>query len=165
MSASSAASSSSRLTSGAVFSSGTVPPSSISPAVLRARVHLEEHVLEAGLRAQQDRRVLVDGQVVAVDAEGDDGDAVLELDVLDVADLDAGDPERLALAGDDGLGRLELGLELEGPLLEHRDPQPLVLHDHVGRRRSPTTSSRAIATKSRKCLLIAVPISCRRSSS
>ena len=39
---------------------------------------------------------------------------------------------RLALAGDDGLRGLELGLELEGLLLEDRDPQALLLDDHVG---------------------------------
>ena len=85
--------------------------------------------LQAGLRPQQHRRVLVDRQVLAIDVERDDGAAVLELDLRDVADADAGDPERLALTGDDRLRRLELGLELEGLLLEDRDPKPLVLED------------------------------------
>ena len=120
------------MTSGAVFASGTVPPSSITPAFSVPGSSSKNMSLQTGLRAQQDRRVLVDGEVVAFDPEGDLGDAVDELDIADVADLDAGDADRLALAGDDGLGGLELGLELEGPLLEHRDPQALLLKDHVG---------------------------------
>ena len=54
------------------------------------------------------------------------------LDLGDVADAHAGDADRLALARDDRLGGLELGLELEGLLLEHRDPQALLLEDVVG---------------------------------
>ena len=61
------------------------------------------------------------------------GDAVDELDALDVADLDAGDVDRLTLSGDDGLGGLEVGLELERLLLQDRDAQALVLDDHVAR--------------------------------
>ena len=119
------------MTSGAVFADGIVSPSSYSPAEARARVELEEHVLERRRRAHQDRRVLVDRQVLALDREGHDALAVLEVDVGDVADLDAGDADRLALAGDDRLRRLELGLELEGLLLEDRDPQALLLDDVV----------------------------------
>ena len=55
--------------------------------------------------------------------------AVLEVDVGDVADLDAGDADRLTLARNDRLRGLELGLELEGLLLEDRDAQPLLLDD------------------------------------
>ena len=67
VSESSAARISSRLTSGAVLATGIVSPSSYSPADCAARVELEEHVLEAGRRAHQDRRVLVDRQELAVD--------------------------------------------------------------------------------------------------
>ena len=97
-----------------------------------ARIELEEHVLERRRRAHQDRRVLVDRQVLALDREGHDALAVLEVDVGDVADLDAGDADRLALAGHDRLGGLELGLQLEGLLLEDRDPQALLLDDVAG---------------------------------
>src|SRR4029079_10915156 len=75
----------------------------------------------------------VDRHEVPIDAEGDDGDAVLETDVLDVTDLDAGDPQRLTLPGHDRLRGLELRLELERPLLDERDPEPLALDDHVCR--------------------------------
>ena len=37
-----------------------------------------------------------------------------------------------SLPGNDRLRGLELGLELERPLLDERDPEPLVLDDHVG---------------------------------
>ena len=77
----------------------------------------------------------------------------------DVADADARDPDRLALAGDDRLGRLELGLQLERLLLEDRDPQALLLED-VERVTAPATTSRtATAMKSRRCLRIATAIS------
>ena len=78
---------------------------------------------------QQDRRVLVDGQELAVDVHRHHRVAVLELDLGDVADAHARDAHGLALAGGDRLRGLELGLELEGRLLEDRDPQPLVLDD------------------------------------
>ena len=94
-----AARTSSRFTSGAVLATGIVSPSSNSPAALRARIELEEHVLEAGLRPQQDRRVLVDGQELAVDVHRHHRDAVVVLDLGDVADPDAGDADGLALPG------------------------------------------------------------------
>ncbi len=97
----------------------------------RARVEREEHVAEARERAHQDRRVFVDRQVLAVHVEGDDRAAVDQLDIRDVADPDACDPQRLTLAGDDALGVVELGLELEGLLLQHRDPEALLLEDVV----------------------------------
>ena len=108
-----------------------MPPSSISPAFCVPGSISKNMSLSPVCGPEQDRRVAIDRQEVAIDAERHDRDPVLELDVLDVADLDAGDAQRLALAGDDGLGGLELGLELEGTLLEDRDPQPLVLDDHV----------------------------------
>ena len=100
---------------------------------VRARVELEEHVLQARLRAEQDRRVLVDRQELAVDVHRHDRVTVLVVDGRDVADANAGHPDRLALAGGHGLGGREVGLELEGLLLEQRDPQALVLDDDVRR--------------------------------
>ena len=102
--------------------------------VAGARVQREEHVPQAGQRAHQDRRVLVDRQGVAIDVEGDHGAPVDQFDLGDVADPDAGNAKRLALPGDDALGVLELGLELEGLLLEHRDPEALLLEDVVADR-------------------------------
>ncbi len=60
-----------------------------------------------------------------------DAVAVDQLDLLDLADVDAGHPDRLTLSGHDGLSGLELGLELEGLLLEDRDPKALLLEDVV----------------------------------
>ena len=82
--------------------------------VVGARIELEEHVLKAGLRAQQDGRVLVDRQELPVDRHGHDGVPVLVVDGGDVADPDAGHPDGLALARGDRLRRGHLGLQLEG---------------------------------------------------
>ena len=49
--------------------------------LLAPGIELEEHVLEAGRRAHQDRRVAVDRQELAVDIEGDHADAVLDAHV------------------------------------------------------------------------------------
>ena len=103
----------------------------VLPGALCARVEREEHVLQAGARAHQDRRVLVDRQELAVDVERHDRASVHELDLGDVADPHAGHAQRLALAGNDRLRGLELGLELERFLLEDRDPEPLLLEDVV----------------------------------
>ncbi len=73
----------------------------------------------------------IDRQVLALDVERDHAVPVDQLDLLDLADVDAGDAHGLPLARNDGLGRLELGLELEGLLLEDRDPQALLLEDVV----------------------------------
>ena len=89
--------------SGAVFVDGM-------PAVLRqrlalARVDLEEHVLQAGLGAQERGGVLLDvALVLGLELELDDGLAVLELDLADLADLDARGAHGLALARLDRLG-------------------------------------------------------------
>ncbi len=101
--------------------------------VVGARIELEEHVLQAGLRTEQDRRVLVDGEELAVDGHRHDRVTVLVVDGVDVADADARHPDGLSLAWGDRLGGGHVGLQLERLLLEQRDPQSLVLDDDVGR--------------------------------
>ena len=100
----------------------------------RARRELGDHVLQAGLGPQQDRRVAVDAVVARLDLHADDRAPVLELDALDLADLDAGDVDGLALARRDGLGGLHLRLDLVEVRADHRHPgrqrQPLVGEDH-----------------------------------
>ena len=134
MSASSAARISSRLTSGSVCETGIRPPSGSRPAASVPGVELGDHVLQAGLGPQQDRGVAVDAVVARLDLHADDRAAVLELDALDLADLDARDVHRLALARRDGLGGLHLRLDLVEVLADHRHParqrQALVGQDH-----------------------------------
>ena len=72
--------------------------------VLGARVQLGDHVLEAGLGPQQHGRVAVDAACSRSMSMPMTRLAVLELDAGDLADLDAGDVDRLALARRDGLG-------------------------------------------------------------
>ena len=83
----------------------------------------------------------------------------IELDLGDVAGLDAGDVHRLALARGDRLRGRELGLELEAVVAEERDPRRVRLlllgEDQHGRRARPKTSSAPIAMKSRRCSRIA----------
>jgi hypothetical protein len=75
---------------------------------------LDEHVLQAGLRAQQRARVLMDEPLVLrVDRHRHDRVAALEVDLADVADPHARDADRLALARRDRLGGREVGLQLE----------------------------------------------------
>ena len=97
---------------------------------------LGHHVLEAGLRAQQDRRVAVDRRVVALDVHAHHRPAVLELDARDLADLDARDVDGLPLARGDGLRAAQLRLDLDVVLPEHGDAgrqrQPLVVEDDHG---------------------------------
>ena len=70
-----------------------------------ARVDLDEHVLRAGLGAQQGARALAEqALVLAVELELHDGPAVLELDLADVADPHAGHDDGLALPRGDRLG-------------------------------------------------------------
>ena len=77
----------------------------------RARIDLEEHVLEAGLGAQQRGGVLLDvALVLGLELQLDDGLAVLELDLADLADLDAGRAHGLALTRLHGLGVGQLDL-------------------------------------------------------
>ena len=93
-----------------------------------ARRQLRRHVLQPGLRPQQDRGVAVDRRVLALDLHPDDRPAALEVDARDLADLDAGDVDGLPLTGRDGLGGGQLGLDLDVVLAEHR---------HAGRQREP----------------------------
>ena len=86
--------------------------------LVAARLEVDEHVLEAGLGPQQRAGVLPDhALVLGVDDHLDHGLAVLQLDVADVADADAGDAHGLALARGDGLGGRELGLQDQRRLL------------------------------------------------
>ena len=70
---------------------------------------LDGHVVEVRFRPQQQGRVGVDQlHVLRFDVHADLGVAFLERDRGDLADLDAGDHDRLALAGGDRLGGFEL---------------------------------------------------------
>ena len=80
--------------------------------VVAARLEVDEHVLQAGLRPQQRAGVLPDhALVLGVDDHLDHGLAVLQLDVADVADADARDADGLTLARGHGLGGGELGVQ------------------------------------------------------
>ena len=109
----------------------------------RARVELDEHVLQARPRAERRGGVGEDRQLVVVDhvpvqVHRHDPDAVLGIDPGDLPDLDARDPHGLALTRDDRLGVGELGLELERRLLEERDVRArLLLGDDVAGHANP----------------------------
>ena len=60
------------------------------------------------------------------------GDAVLQRDRADLADLDAGDADRLALTGGEGLAAGHVGVHLHRRGLDEREPQPLVVEDVAG---------------------------------
>src|SRR6185503_1355883 len=95
-----------------------------------ARVELDEHVLQPGLRAQQRAGVAVDEVVVLrVEVERDDRDAVADAHLADVPHPHAGDPHGLPLPGHDRLRGGELGLQVERLLLDQREAQPLVAED------------------------------------
>jgi hypothetical protein len=82
---------------------------------------LDDHVLEPGLGPQEHRRVAADALgPAAADLHGHDRAALDELDLLDLAHVDAGDGHGLALARRDRLGGLELALELEEVRAQHR---------------------------------------------
>ena len=87
-----------------------------------ARVHRDDHVLQAGLGPQEHGRVRVDRVVLLADVHGHQRAPVLQLHVLDLAHRDAGDVHRLALARGDGLRGGELRLEGEEVLAQDRDP-------------------------------------------
>ena len=99
----------------------------------RPRLELGHHVLQPGLGPQQHGRVAVDAAVLRLHLHGDDGLAVLELDVRDLADLDARDVHGLALARRDRLRGRHVGLEDEEVLADERDPrgqrEPLLAED------------------------------------
>ena len=97
-------------------------------------------------------------RVLGLDVERDDREAVPELDAADVADLDAGDVHALALARSDGLGRLELGLDLEAssPRIGNQLGSADACWERITNRvASPISARTMIATKSREYLLIA----------
>ena len=77
----------------------------------------------------------------------------------DVADLDPGDVDRLALARRHGLGGRELGLELEAVGAEQRHPArqagPLVDQDHRRGEERRRATRAMIARTSRRCALSA----------
>ncbi len=99
----------SKLMFGSVRESGKLWPSSTWPRAC-AGVDLDHHVVEVRFRPQQQRRVGVDQlQVLGLDVHADDGVAFLEVDRGDLADLDAGDHDRLPLARGDRLRVAEVG--------------------------------------------------------
>ncbi len=94
---------------GSVWASGKLCAALDMP-LAAAGFDLDDHVVEVGLRSQQQARVGVDQfHVFGLDVHADDGVAVFEIDRGDLADLDAGDVDRLALAGGDRLCGRELG--------------------------------------------------------
>ena len=114
--------------SGAVFAEEMRPFSGSGLPV--PGVDLEEHVLQAGLGAQQRGGVLLDvALVLGLQLQLDHGLAVLELDLADLADLHAGGAHRLALTRLDGLGVGQLYLHAEGLLLDEGEAQALVGQD------------------------------------
>ncbi|MEJ7715089.1 MAG: hypothetical protein WKF40_05025 [Thermoleophilaceae bacterium] len=83
--------------------------------------------------AQQHRRVLADvvRVLLALELHVHHGLAVLELDLADLADLDAGRAHGLALARLNRLGVGQLELHHEGLLLDEREAQTLVGEDEA----------------------------------
>ena len=89
----------------------------------RARIESKEHVLQAGLRPQQDRGVAIDRRELGLDLHVDHGLAVLERDRADLADLDPRDVHRLALSGHHGLPGGQLRLHHVEIGADQRDPR------------------------------------------
>ena len=125
-----------------------------------ARVDLDRHVLEAGARAAAAAGVrsgsaaayLLSISIVTT------ASPFSSVDARDVADLDAGDVDRLALARGHRLGGAELGLELEAVVAQDRDPGRegcLLLERITPVVTSARTTRTTIATKSRRCSRIA----------
>jgi hypothetical protein len=85
-------------------------------------VDLHGHVLELALGAQEQGRVAVDARVFGGHFHGHRGDPFVQVHACDFADLGARDRHRLALPGGDCLSGLELGLEREVFVSEHRHP-------------------------------------------
>jgi hypothetical protein len=83
---------------------------------------LDDHVVEPGLGAQQRGGVAVDRRVLVPDLHRHDGAAVLQVDVADLAHVDARHLHGLPLPGRDRLGRGELSLVVGEVRAHHRDP-------------------------------------------
>ncbi len=112
VSASRVARKASRLVFGSVWARVKLAPPSIV-LVAAARFDLDDHVVQPGFRPQQEARVGVDQlHVFGHDVHADDGVPVFEVDRGDLADLDAGDVDRLALARRHRLGGRELGRDV-----------------------------------------------------
>ena len=122
MSASRVARKASRLVFGSVWARGEV--GAVFDVLLAAAgVDLDDHVVEVGFRPQQEGRVGVDQlHVLRLDVHADDGVAVFEVDRGDLADLDAGDVDRLALARRDRLRGRELGRDVVEFFADQRQP-------------------------------------------
>ena len=77
------------------------------------RFDLDHHVVQPGFRPQQELRVGMDQlHVLRLDLHPDHRVAVFEVDRADLADLDPGDVDRLALTGGDRLRGRELGRDV-----------------------------------------------------
>ncbi len=110
------------MTFGSVRERGMLAPL-FQVAAAASRSDLDHHVVEVGLRPQQHGRVGVDQlHVLGLDVHADDGVAVFEVDRGDLADLDAGDVDRLALPGRDRLGGGELGGDVVEAFADEGDP-------------------------------------------
>jgi hypothetical protein len=73
---------------------------------------------------------------LAIDVHRHDRIALLVVHLGDVADPDPRHPDGLPLTRSNRLSGLHLGLQLEGLLLQERDPEALVLDDDVRRGQS-----------------------------
>ncbi len=122
MSASSVARKASKGMLGSVCESGKLWPASTWP-LPSPGLDLDGHVVEVGFRPQQQRRVGVDQvQVLRLDVHADHRVAVFEVDRGDLADLDAGDDHRLALARRDGLRVVEVRRQVDEVFADERRP-------------------------------------------
>ena len=129
MSESSEARISSGLTSGSVLETGRVHPRLASGARSVPGSSSMNMSLSPVLGRSRRVRVGVDEVLVlGVEVQRDHGVAVLQADLRDVADAHARDAHRLALAGRDGLGGGERGLQLERLALP-REAHALVVQD------------------------------------
>jgi hypothetical protein len=92
-------------------------------ALAAARIDLDHHVVEVGFRSQQQRSVAVDQlHVLGHDVHPDHGVAVDQFDRGDLADLDAGDVDRLSLPRGDRLGGGELAGDVGEFFADERQP-------------------------------------------
>ena len=122
VSASSVARKASRLVFDSVWASGMLSPASRWPWA-GARRDLDDHVVEVRFRPHQQGRVGVDQfHVLGLDVHADDGVAVFERDRGDLADLDAGDVDRLALARGNRLRGFELTRDVDEFFADERRP-------------------------------------------